>query len=101
MLAGIMLANGYWWDIEADTWQAARFPPYPRVPDLATPDVFGWRGRPTVFGNPSCDGEGNCEYVDVVQYDPEGDSWVNLGKMSESKRYQAVVEVPEEFCQLN
>ncbi len=96
-----MLQNGYWYDITEQTWQAARFPPYPQEPNVPEPEaLFNFRGRPTIFGNPSCDSQGECVYLDVIQYNPGTNSWDNLGEMLHSRELHTVVEVPESFCLL-
>ena len=62
--------------------------------------MWSYQGKPTIFGNPVCDDEAHCENKEVIQYDPESDSWVMIGQMLESRTYHAVIEVPAEFCEV-
>ncbi len=98
-MAGILLQNGYVYDIEASTWDTVAFPPNNPIVQEAN-SAFSFRGRMTIFGNPVCDGDGQCEYREVLQYDPDGNAWVSLGKMVMDRRLHEVVEVPAEWCDL-
>ncbi len=100
MHAGILLRNGYWFNLETETWEQRRFPPYAMF--FTEPNaITSFRGKPTVFGNTVCDDAGSCTYSEVVQYDPETDSWDSLGQMSVGRAFHTVIEVPVELCYLS
>ncbi len=92
------MRNGFWFNLETETWEAKRFPPYINIAD--EPDgLFSYQGRPTMFGSPICDGEGNCDYKEVLQYNEESDTWNSLGMLVEGRQHHDVVEVPISFCE--
>ena len=99
---GILLRNGYWYNLERNSWTVLRFPSYaPFIEDiLDQPDtLWSFRGKPTMFGNmENCNTEGVCDYDEVMQYDDASNMWVSLGRMTESKTFHDVVEVPQSFC---
>ncbi len=89
-LSGLMLRNGYWFNLIDSTWEAKRFPPNPPN-TIADPDaLYTFRGAPTMFGGAVCDSELTCEYREVLQYDSEEDLWVSLGNMMESRGFHEV-----------
>ncbi len=51
-----------------------------------------------MFGSPLCDGEGICEYKEVLQYNENTDTWNSLGEMVEGRQLHYVIEVPNSFC---
>ncbi len=62
-------------------------------------DKFLLQGKPTLFGNPYCDETTfECLNQEVIQYDPEEDTWKSLGLMSEPRVFPTVIEVPASFC---
>ena len=63
--------------------------------------IWKFRGKPTVFGNTVCDGQANCDYTGVVQYDVDTDRWYDLGTLQRSRKYHHMVEVPVSFCEFN
>ncbi len=84
-LTGIMLKNGYWFNLESLEWESKRFPPNPPfVPDL-TDALYSFRGSPTFFGSPVCDENGECEYREVLWYDSDRDIYYSLGNMNEQR----------------
>ncbi len=92
-----MLRNGYWFNLETLEWEVKRFPPnnlYVQEID----SLYYFRGKPTVFGSPVCEGGGTCKYIEVNQYDSETDRWNKLGNLIESRGFQGVVEVPQSLC---
>ncbi len=93
-----MLRNGFWFNLKSETWEARRFPP--RVLDsIVEPDaLFRFRGKPTQFGSPMCDGSGTCQYREVLQYNEITDTWDLLGTLQETRMLHEVIEVPVEFC---
>ncbi len=94
---GLMMKNGYWYSFETNAWEAALFPPYPTF--IPEPDaLFGYRGQPTIFGNPTCNSEDECEGLDVIQYDSDENAWYNIGEMTQQRRFHTVFEVPSSFC---
>ncbi len=60
--------------------------------------MYRFRELPTIFGFPQCDDRGECPYIDVLQYQADTDSWVNLGSLLEEARSHLVIEVPGSFC---
>jgi len=64
--------------------------------------LFTFNGKATLFGtcrnSERCLDPGNAD--EVVQYDQELNEWVDLGRMRESRRLHAVVEVPARICDL-
>ncbi len=98
LTAGILLRNGFWFDIGERKWQQRRFPPFPNfIPEPNA--IYSFRGKPTVFGNLYCDVEVNCDYSQVIQYDAESGDWIDIGKMKQGRAFHTVIEVPMEFCQ--
>ncbi len=92
-----MLRNGYWYNLETQEWEVKMFPPnnlYVQEID----SLYYFRGKPTIFGSPVCEGDGTCSYVEVDQYDPDTDTWNKLGNLIESRGFQAVIEVPQSLC---
>ncbi len=65
--SGILLKNGFWYDIERNTWEERAYPPDANFLLESPPNEYSFRGMMTIFGNPLCDSEGYCEYQDVVQ----------------------------------
>ncbi len=91
------MRNGYWYNIEDNTWQQQRFPPYANV--APEPDaVWKFRGKPTVFGSTVCEGDGTCIYTGIEQYDLDTNTWVHLGRMTQTRVFHDVIEVPVSFC---
>ncbi len=97
--AGILLSNGYWYSFSASVWQQKRFPPYAPL-DRIPNELYTFRGRPTIFGAATCDGNGECEYTDVIQYMSEEDKWKSVGKMLHTRQFHEVIEVPLSFCEI-
>ncbi len=91
------MRNGFWFNLATLQWQAKRFPPYTDLTEEANA-LFSYQGRPTMFGSPMCDGQGNCEYKEVLQYNEVTDNWDSLGSMAEGRQLHEVVEVPQSFC---
>ncbi len=59
------------------------------------------QNKPTVFGSPVCDdNDFECDLQEVIQYDPEEDTWISLGLMSEPRVFPTVIEVPASFCDI-
>ena len=87
-----MLRNRYWFNLETSEWEAKRFPPN-NLYVAENDNMYFFRGKPTLFGNPICTTEGGCEYLEVDQYDPDSNKWIKLGNLLENKGLQTVVEV--------
>ncbi len=96
-ITGILIRNGFWFNLETETWEAKRFPPLVTISEEPNA-LFSYQGRPTMFGSPICDGEGNCEYKEVLQYNEVSDTWDSLGSMVENRQLHYVIEVPNSFC---
>ncbi len=94
---GVMLPVGDWFSLRSFTWRKFAVPPLDPIGDVPNA-MFSFGGRPTIFGIPSCDSDGECEYREVVQYDPLSDSWLTLGSMTETRLMHEVIEVPVEYC---
>ena len=60
--------------------------------------MVSFRGKPTVFGDPACNDDGECSYTVVNQYDPLSDSWSNIGKLDSSRRFHTIIEMPPSTC---
>jgi len=96
---GILIRNGFWFDLIDHKWEQARFPP--AFEKSVVPNaLYSFRGRATMFGNTECDNEGNCEYTEIVSYDGESDTWISMGNMLKPRTLHEVIEVPKEFCDL-
>ncbi len=89
--------TGWWYDIAEETWQALRFPPYPEFETIPN-NLYSFRGLPTIFGNSACNSEGECESLDIIQYNSDEDIWYTLGEMLHPRQYHEVIEVPSSFC---
>ncbi len=96
---GILLKNGFWYDIEGNTWEERAFPPDANFLMDSPPNEYSFRGKVTIFGNPFCDSEGYCKYQDVVQYDEVDDVWTSIGQMYLQREILDVVEVPVKWCE--
>ena len=95
---GIMNRYGFWYNLETEAWESKSAPPYPRQEDPVNV-MWQFRGKPTIFGNRICDGQGqDCRRSGVSQYNPEDDAWHSLGDMLMDRRYQEVIEVPRSVC---
>ena len=94
---GIMLRYGYFYNLTSKAFVKMAAPPYNPI-HLVPNALFRFRDRPTIFGNPWCDNEGQCTNTEVIQYNPEINDWVSLGHMTEPRTYHEVIEVPGEFC---
>ncbi len=95
-----MLRNGFRFNLETETWEAQRFPPHIMINGVADADaLFSFRGRPTVFGHPVCDGAGDCEYKEILQFNELSSSWDTLGMMLDNRQLHEVIEVPAEICE--
>ncbi len=97
---GIFLRTGYFFDLATQSWVAPTGGS--QIPTPApTNEMFSYGGRPTVFGAPTCNGVNLCIFDSVIQYVWEDDEWVLLTEFLEyPRRYQEMVEVPIEFCNL-
>ncbi len=61
--------------------------------------LWSWRARPTYFGFPECDNEGECQNTRVLQYEWESDEWTELAPLQLVRGSgHMVVEVPASFC---
>ena len=80
MHTGIFLRDGYWFNLDTETWEQRRFPPYPMF--FTEPNaIHTFRGKPTVFGNAICDDTAYCTYSEIDQYNPDTDTWDTIGRM--------------------
>ncbi len=95
---GILLSNGFWYDIDSDTWEQRAYRPDADFIVESPYNEYNFRGKMTIFGNQLCNSEGYCEYLDVVQYDVEQDIWSSIGQMYMQREVTDVVEVPIEWC---
>ncbi len=93
----IVTRDGFGFDLELREWIPLQTPPNHPLGYQANA-MFSFNDKPTVFGNSVCDVNGVCEYTQVNQYEPNSDSWINMGKMNVGRRFHSVVEVPAEFC---
>ncbi len=92
-----MTRTGYWFNLLTLEWEQKRFPPY--YENGPTPNaLYNFRGKATLFGNGDCDEEGICTSTDVLQYDPDQDLWISMGRMIKSRTMHSVIEVPKTFC---
>ncbi len=99
---GIFVRSGHWLDLRTLTWHLKATPPSrPSEEEEEEQALWSFRGRPTVFGSPRCNGSGSssCSSVEVAQYSPEADRWEAVGRMRRPRTYHEVVEVPGFFCE--
>jgi len=82
---GILLRNGYWYDIVEGTWETLNYPPNAVVVQVESDAFFSFRGRPTMFGTPTCDDNGQCEWREVIQYNTITNEWDLIGHMADSR----------------
>ncbi len=94
---GIMIGNGYWFNIVERTWEAKRFPPY-YDGGLQPNSLANFRGKATLFGTQSCDENEQCDYNAVYQYEDSSDQWRYLGQTVHSRTLHEIIEVPKSFC---
>ena len=95
---GILIDEGFLFNLNTSMWESKQPPPLHPWSPTSTPGLWSYQGRPTIFGQPVCDINGNCPAKSVVQYVPESDEWINLGDFRISRALETVVEVPAEFC---
>jgi len=89
---GILLRNGFWFDLSDHIWEQTKFPP--TYADVPIPNaLFFFRGKPYIFGNSECDNEGNCEYTGIYYYNSEQNIWLKEGQMLQPRAGHTVVEV--------
>jgi len=98
-----MLRNGFWYHLKEQRWVQQRFPPHSLLDNVPDSDALHlYRGRPTFFGSPFCsengDGQIECRYTEINQYDPDLNDWVKLGDMLQGRGTHEVIEVPLSFC---
>ncbi len=51
-----------------------------------------------MFGSTVCEGDGTCIYTGIEQYDLNTNTWVHLGRMTQTRVFHDVIEVPSSFC---
>ncbi len=91
--------TGNWLNLDTYEWEKKSSPIY--NPIVAFPNkMTTWRGRPTIFGYPRCANGGVCANIEVLQYDPDMDSWIDLGDMNSARENALFVEVPKYFCDM-
>ena len=61
--------------------------------------MWSFQGKPTIFGNPTCDEDFRCSFSEVIQFDLASNTWEVLGNMLRSRRYHEVIEVPVSVCE--
>ncbi len=92
---GIYTRSGLWFNLSSSEW--IQTSPVPALSGVTPPNsMWNFRGLPTVFGAPRCNGINRCEYADVIQFGERG--WTLLGEIKTPRRFHEVVEVPREFC---
>ena len=68
IILGIYVRYGYWFSLDSYSWQVKAPPPLTYLSSRTQPNgMVSWRGRPTYFGFPDCDGEGQCTNSRVIQ----------------------------------
>ena len=100
---GILTRYSYWMDLATFEWtMVSDVKDFHHIAPHPT-SLYNFRGKPTFFGVPTCpvtaDNDIICGYENVVAYDVAADKWETIGKMSTSRRYQVVIEVPVDMCQ--
>ncbi len=94
---GILMMNGYWFNLVERTWESRRFPPF--FDGALKPDTMtNFRGKATIFGSQHCDSQGVCDYTAVYQYEGSDDQWKYLGRTVHSRTLHEIIEVPKAFC---
>ena len=78
-------------------WEQKHEPPF-HPWGFESNQMYTWRGLPTIFGNPICDTNEECDYKRIVQYSPDRDEWINIGEAMFSRRFFDLIPVPAEFC---
>jgi len=53
--------------------------------------MWSFRGKPTIFGAPRCTDEGRCFNDVIMQYQPESDTWRELGGMAKARTMHQVI----------
>jgi len=93
-----MLSTGMFLNLETFAWT-----PYQDAGSFSTEStnaLFTFQGKPTIFGTNTCE---QCDddqrpHTEVLQYQPDDDTWVIIGNMLESRELHEVVQVPSSFC---
>ena len=94
---GIITRDGNWLNLNTLQWEVKVMPYYDPAANVPNA-MWSFRGLPTIFGVPSCDGADVCENRDVIQYDPQLNKWTTLGSMVHSRSNHEVIEVSASFC---
>ncbi len=98
-IPGILTKYGFVYNLYSRMWEVTHEPPYHPAATLPNA-IWPLNGKATVFGNPVCDIDGDCKWIRVIDYNAKKDQWNNLGTLALTRRYETVVEVPQEFCDL-
>ncbi len=100
---GILIRDGDWLDLATFEWTQLERPPTPSMIGVYT--LHTYRGRPTIFGVPTCFDEDGDDEVDgcragteVLQFDPDGNEWTSLGNMQRARLYHVVAGLPRWVC---
>ena len=63
--------------------------------------MHSFRGKATIFGSTdNCNDKAECEFSEILQFDGDTNSWLSIGRMTESKTLMDVLEVPQSFCSI-
>ena len=98
---GIFTRWGFWLNLDTLEWEEKALAPFSPIAANNLVEMWSFQGKPTFFGFPKCDNLGECLPQDVMQYQPDTDTWLNLGPMMEARTMHEVVEVPLEYCYSN
>ena len=96
---GLFTRLGNFFNLRSYEWEAYRPPPVVNVADVYNA-MWGYQGKPTIFGAPECNALDDCLYNKILQYDPDDNDWSIIGTMMDTRRLHEVVEIPKSFCDL-
>ena len=98
-MQGIFTYSGYWMNLWDFTWRKFAPPPLDMVANSLAPDTMTlFRGKPTVFGHPTCGDFGDCVTNEILQFDLATNTWNSLGTMNNPRSTHNVIEVPMSQC---
>jgi hypothetical protein len=96
---GILTRSGFFFDPQDLSWTQFVSIPTPDSTNVPN-EMWSFRGSPTVFGAPRCDGANGCTNDQVIQLSMDSNEWSIIGRMNRPRRFHEMVELPRAFCDL-
>ena len=79
-------------NLETREWEVKATAPYITGLTNQANAMWAFRGKPTIFGQGRCDeDDSNCANDDIVQYRPDRNEWINVGRMMHPRALHEVI----------